>query len=139
MVMLGELGQDLPQVALPERDDLGQALGLDRANEAFREGVQVRTAGRELHRFYPRGLQDCLEARREQRIAIVDQVARAAEESGLCIGDVTGDLLLSQDAVLGLEVVDDLLLAAVHPAGHDREEELKVWRGHGSEGREGRR
>ena len=50
-----------------------------------------------------------------------------------------GTELLSQDAVFGLEVVDDVLLTAVHPSGHDREEELKVWVAHADESRVGRR
>jgi hypothetical protein len=33
--------------------------------------------------------------------------------------------LLAQDAVLLLEVLDDLTLAAVHPAGEHQQQELK--------------
>src|SRR6185369_2635667 len=41
--------------------------------------------------------------------------------------------LLPPDPILDLQVLDHVLLIAVHPAGHDRDEELEVWREHGRE------
>jgi len=39
--------------------------------------------------------------------------------------------VLPEDSVFGLQVLNDVLLAAIHPAGHGLEEKLEVWRGYG--------
>ena len=43
--------------------------------------------------------------------------------------------VLSENPIFGLQGVDDVLLAAVHPAGHGREQEWEGWREHGPERR----
>ncbi len=49
VVVLRELSNRFPKVAFAQRDDLGQALGLDGANESLRVRVQVGAACWKLH------------------------------------------------------------------------------------------
>ena len=74
------LAHRVSKVALTERDDLRQTLRLDRANKALRVGVQIR-ASWQPHRLHARGPENSLEHIREERVTVVDQIARAAEES----------------------------------------------------------
>lgn len=74
------LRDDEAKVALAERDDPGQAFGLDGPDEPFRVGVQVRAAGRQSNRFDPTGLEDPFDLRSEQRIAVVDQIPCLAQK-----------------------------------------------------------
>jgi hypothetical protein len=47
MVMLGILGNDESEMALAQRNDLGQAPRLDGTHEPLRIGVQVRASHRQ--------------------------------------------------------------------------------------------
>ena len=66
MVVLGVRADSLSKMALPERDDLRQALRPDRSDEALSIGVQVGTSGGEPHGPDTRALQDARERLREQ-------------------------------------------------------------------------
>ena len=68
------------QVALPEDREVLETLGSDRPHESFSIAVAVRTLlwnGRALHAARLEQLRPCP---REQRIPIVDQVARFPQE-----------------------------------------------------------
>ena len=53
VVVLEELSDDAAQMIFAERDDVPQALLLDRANEPFRVGVQIRAARRQPQERHP--------------------------------------------------------------------------------------
>jgi hypothetical protein len=52
VVMLGVFSHGFSKVALAQRDNLGQALGLDGANESFRVSVQVGPSHWKLYCFH---------------------------------------------------------------------------------------
>jgi len=80
MVVFGVLGHDKAKVPLAERDNPRETLRLDRADEPLRVRVQVRTARRQLDGLNAPSAQDPPEFLSKQRIAVVDQMSRAAEE-----------------------------------------------------------
>jgi hypothetical protein len=59
--------------------------------------------------------------------AAAERSALRRKPAALVIGEPQATVaeLLAQDAVLLLEVLDDLALAAVHPAGEHQQQELK--------------
>ncbi len=66
-------------MALAERDDLCQALGFYRPHEAFRVGVQVRTAHGKFHSLHTVGLQNRLEGVSEQPDKMVTSLKQSFE------------------------------------------------------------
>ena len=78
---------------LTQWDDLGQTLGLDRANESLSVGVQIWASRRKLHRFDARGFQDRAERCREKRVSIVDEVAVPIQKSLSTISEIPRDLI----------------------------------------------
>ena len=64
VVVLHELAHDGAQVPLAERDNVPEALVLNRANEPLGVGVEVRAVGRQAQQMYARGLQQGPEMRR---------------------------------------------------------------------------
>jgi hypothetical protein len=60
---------------LAERNEVPEALVLDRANKPLGVGVQVRAPRRQAQQLHARGLQEGPEVRRIEGIAIDDVVA----------------------------------------------------------------
>ncbi len=68
VIVLHELVHDGAQMTLAERDDVPEALPLDRANEPLGVGVEVRAPRRQAQQSYARGLRQGPEVRRIERI-----------------------------------------------------------------------
>ncbi len=81
MIMLDELSNDVAQVALAQRNELVQTLGLDGEHKPFGDGVQVRAARRQAHGGHAAGAQDVAKLSGKERIAIEDEIAGVAQES----------------------------------------------------------
>jgi hypothetical protein len=79
--MLDELGHGTPKMALPKRNQLVQAFGLDRQHEPLRVRVQVGAARRQLEAFHSLSAKDVAELVGEQRIPIMDQIPHPFEAS----------------------------------------------------------
>ena len=77
---------------LSQWDDLGQALGLDRANESLGVGIQIWTSCGKLHCFYARGFQNRAKRSREQWISVVDEMARPVQEPLVAVSEIACDL-----------------------------------------------
>src|SRR5881628_2487027 len=77
---------------LAEEDEVVQALVLDRFHEPLRVRIAVRAPGWDLHAGDAPRSQDIGERVREQRVSIVDQVFRLAEEAIDGVGQVARDL-----------------------------------------------
>ena len=80
MVLRHELRHCPSEVAFAQRDDLPQALRLDRQDEPFRVRIQVRTPRRQLEARDTSSPQQAGELPREQRVAVVDQVFDASRK-----------------------------------------------------------
>ena len=80
MVVRDELEDGGPEVVLAEDRQAVEALLADRAHEALRERVQVRTP-READHWNPSTVEKSSERRRVDRIAAEDQEALVAEEA----------------------------------------------------------
>ena len=65
------------------------------------------------------------------KAAPADELGFARKSDSLRVGKAPGFAaqLFEQHAILFLEIIDDVLLVPVHPAGHGDEKELEV-RGH---------
>ena len=81
------------KVALAQWNDLGQALGLDGANKSLRIRIQIGASRGKFHCLHAGGLEKLTECLREQRIAIVDEVASSVQESIIGIGEIARNLL----------------------------------------------
>jgi hypothetical protein len=92
VVVLNELADDAAQMTFAERDDVSQALLLDRANEAFRVSVQVRAARRQPQERHPRPVEKALHVRGVKRISVHDEVMVASERPGHGVGEIASDL-----------------------------------------------
>ncbi len=92
VVVLHELAHDGAQMTLAERDDVPEALALDRPNEPLGVGVEVRAPRRQAQQLYARGLQQGPEVRRIEGIAIDDEVPEARQRARCGVGEVAGDL-----------------------------------------------
>ena len=79
MVVGHELLDDVPKMALTEKDEVIQTLVFDGLHEPLRVGIAVRASRRDLQALHPSHSQDCFERFREQRIPVVDQVGRTLE------------------------------------------------------------
>ena len=73
---------------LSQRDDLGQTLGLDRAYEPFRIGIQIWASDGKLHGLHFRRIQDPAKRPREQWIAVVNEAASSVQEPLVAQSDV---------------------------------------------------
>ena len=58
MVVADELADRVPEHLLAEEDHLFQAIGFDRPDPAFREGIEIWTLRRQADRFYAGSFQD---------------------------------------------------------------------------------
>jgi len=92
VIMRDELPDRSPQMTLAEWDDVPQAFLLNRANESFRERVQIRSPSRQQQELHARRIQETFEMRRVERIAIDNQIARAPERSGDGVREIARDL-----------------------------------------------
>ena len=92
VVMCCEFPDRLPQRALPEKDQSIQARFLARPHKAFRMGIQVWRTGRKFHRLNSHLREHKLELRREQRVAIMDQIPLTQEETIHRVADISGYL-----------------------------------------------
>src|SRR5262245_41910143 len=90
MVMLDIFAQRSPQRALAKKDDLGQALLLQRPDPALRIGIQVRAARRQHERLDPAGCDDRPEGLGVLGVAIMQQIAVLPQPPRSC-GSRGGD------------------------------------------------
>lgn len=81
----------VPEMPLADRDDLGEALFLDRPHEPLSVRVQVRTAGWEHDWLNAGGPQQGGQPATEKRIAVMDQVAVLEQEAVEPIDKGSGD------------------------------------------------
>jgi hypothetical protein len=79
--VLDELLNQVAQVALPEDHKVRETLGADRPHESFRVAIAVRTLRRNWHGRHAARPENLRPSPREQRISIMDQVARVAQET----------------------------------------------------------
>src|SRR5664280_1396461 len=91
--MLDKLLDQVTQMALPEDHEVVQTLISYRLYEALRAGVAVGTLCRNGHALDAAGLQERRPCLRVQRVSVVDQIARVAQESIHWIKQVPGNLL----------------------------------------------
>src|SRR5664280_3723555 len=91
--MLDKLFDQVTQVPFPEDHEVVQTLISYRLYEALRVGVAVGTLCRNGHALDSAGLQERRPCLRVQRVSVVDQVARVAQESIHWIKQVPGNLL----------------------------------------------
>src|ERR1700723_2160086 len=92
VVVLHKLAQHGAQMTLAERDDMPEALLLDRSNEPLGVSVEVRAVRRKAQQVHPRRLQGGPEVRGVEGIAIDDEVPEARQRTGRGVGEVAGDL-----------------------------------------------
>ena len=75
-----------------------QTLLFDGSYEAFRVGIHIPTTLGQLHWLRAGGLENTLEPGRMQRVAVVDQVLLAGEETSLTASGVNGTVVASRSA-----------------------------------------
>ena len=92
VIVFDVLANERSQVLLTERDDVPQALGLDRTDEALGVRVQVRASRRKAKQLHVGGREQRLELGRVQRVPVHDQVASLPEEAARHVGEVAADL-----------------------------------------------
>src|SRR5664280_2657097 len=90
--MLDKLLDQVTQMALPEDHEVVQTLISYCFYEALRVGVAVGTLCRNGHALDSTGLEQCRPCLRIQRVSVVDQIARIAQESVLRIEEIPGHL-----------------------------------------------
>jgi hypothetical protein len=112
-----EFGDGAPQRGLAEHDQFGQALAFDGAYPSLGKGIQVRRLRRELHGPNANSSKNALKFRREQRVAIVDQIALAIQNSVLGIGHISADMTHPQSVRMGCYASD------FHPASRQIDKE----------------
>src|SRR5690349_13921010 len=88
MIVLGELGDREAEVAFTERNELVKAFGFDREHEALRDRIQVRALRRQLEAPDAGRAKDRAKRLSEQRVAVMDQVALASQDSVDAVGQV---------------------------------------------------
>jgi hypothetical protein len=136
VVVLHELAHDGAQVTFAERNDVPEALVLDRPNEPLGVGVQVRAPRRQAQQSYARDLEKAPEVRRIEGIAIDDEVPEARQRTRRGVSEVAGDLRhpgpvgLRGDAsdvnASGLEVDDEQHEVAYEPSAREHLHAEKV-------------
>ena len=80
VIMRGVFVDGVPQVPLADRDDLRQALLLDRPDEPLGVGVEVGAPRGCPHRLDPGRPQQGMELGAEERVPVVDQVPVLQQE-----------------------------------------------------------
>ena len=76
------------KMTFTNRNDLRQALRLDRADESLCVRVEIRAAARKPHVTHTKTFENLSETLREERIPVVNEVAATKQESLLGIGEV---------------------------------------------------
>src|SRR5579862_9841151 len=92
MIVVDEFADSRPKMPFAERYDSRQALGSDRTNKSFGEGIQIRASAGQAHEFHATVLQHPPEGRRVERISVENQVVRVAEEAVVRISQVPSHL-----------------------------------------------
>jgi len=92
MVVLEVLGEDGPEVALAERDDVVQTVFANAPDEALRVGVQIGRARRQPKDLDARAGEHAAERLRVERIPVDDEVTLLEEETVDGVGEVPRDL-----------------------------------------------
>ena len=92
VVMLDVLKDGMAKVSFPQGNELAQALILDRANEAFAVGVEVRASGGQAHRPNTGRCQYVPERVHEHRSPVMDQKPFTPQKAVEDIGKIPGDL-----------------------------------------------
>src|SRR6516162_7172201 len=92
MIMLDELADSSSEMPLAEQHELVQALGPDRQHEALGVSVEVGAVSRKLQALDVCGVEQASKFVGEQRIAIVDHVAHATEETVDSVGEIASNL-----------------------------------------------
>ena len=92
VIVDGILADDVAKMTLSQRDDLGEALGLDGEDESLGEGVQVRALRRKPDGLHASLAEDHSKLLREDRIPVHDEVAGALQEAVDSIGEVARNL-----------------------------------------------
>ena len=75
VIVLHVLVDDVSEMPATEEDHPIETFRLDRSDEAFSEGIQVRALGREFDATNTSGVESVRELLRVQRIPIVDEIA----------------------------------------------------------------
>jgi hypothetical protein len=109
VVMCHELPDRLPQRTLAKEDQSIQARLLDGPHKAFRMGVQVGGTRRQLHRLDSNIREHIHELRREQRVAIMDQIPLSKQQTIDGIAEIPSDLAHPQPVGLSSVAGDDYL------------------------------
>src|SRR6516162_6008802 len=90
--MLHEFLDGLPQGSFSEQDDPLEARFLDGSDEAFRVGIQIRRAWRQLNRLHSGAFQDLQEFSGEQRIPVMNQISLTDQKAFRSVTEVPSDL-----------------------------------------------
>src|SRR5664280_3699377 len=98
--MLDKLFDQVTQVPFPEDHKVIETLISYRLYEALRVGVAVGTLCRNGHTLDSAGLQERRPCLRVQRVSVVDQIVRVAQESIHWIKQVPGNLLHPRTCLL---------------------------------------
>ena len=85
-----ELGEQVTKMSLPEDHEMVQALGPYRSHDPFRVRVAVWALRGNRHTLDSAGLEKCCPHLCEQRVPVMDQVGRLAEEAVHRLEQVTG-------------------------------------------------
>jgi hypothetical protein len=93
MIVSNEFSDGVPQMSLTEEHELVRTLALDRQDEPFGVGVQVRAVRRQLDTLDASSAEQVTELASEQRIASVDHIAHIAQEPVDAVGEVARHLL----------------------------------------------
>jgi hypothetical protein len=78
--VLEELAEQVPEMTLPKDDEMIQAFASDRSDETFGVRVAVGAPRRYRDASHTGGLQKRRPCFREQRVAIVNEVARVSQD-----------------------------------------------------------
>jgi hypothetical protein len=81
VVVLDVIADEESQVVLSKHDHAPEALPLDRSDKPLGVGIQIWAPRRQLDRRHAAVLEDLVERSGEQRIAVVNQVARVPQEA----------------------------------------------------------
>jgi len=106
MIIGQELTGRLAQRAFSEQDHPVQAGLLDRSGEPLCVGIQIRRPGRQLHGLHSTGGQRPQVLRREQRVAVVDQVLLPRQEAVPSLTETPGRLVHPDSIGLGCDASD---------------------------------
>ena len=121
MIVLNDFVEGLPQGTFPEQDHPFQAGLFDGSDEPLGVGIQIGWARQQFHGFHPSGLQSLQKLCRVQRVAVMDQVSFAHQETVRRITEVTCHLAHPEPVRLSPQSCD------LHPSARrvDYEEHQK--------------